>query len=284
MISAHCRPADEEGNAVSRSASAKCRKDPESNQAMLLVRVEGVSLAHPSAAKLRKLKQKEGTMFEGYMLRDDAPEVCPGLTQSKAQGPRFGDDNALDGMPLISSSPSSSLRAVSAGAPDPPRMVESVADHVRGADAVLAGAPRRESARSDNFAVEDAVVYPAGSYDIILVMDAREIKNKRDDDFIRDGLREKNIAVEVRALSIGDTAWIARGRNPSHTGELRECVLDYVVERKRLDDLVSSIRDGRYDEQKVSRRISKRHSKLKSLHFSPASIEQLLPSQHTLHH
>ena len=30
----------------------------------------------------------------------------------------------------------------------------------------------------------------------------------------------------------------------------RELVLDYVVERKRIDDLVASIRDGRYREQK----------------------------------
>ena len=32
-----------------------------------------------------------------------------------------------------------------------------------------------------------------------------------------------------------------------------EAVLDYIVERKRLDDLSKSIIDGRYNEQKVSR-------------------------------
>jgi ERCC4-type nuclease len=30
-----------------------------------------------------------------------------------------------------------------------------------------------------------------------------------------------------------------------------EAVLDYIVERKRLDDLSKSIIDGRYNEQKV---------------------------------
>nr|MBC9702457.1 ERCC4 domain-containing protein [Leuconostoc sp.] len=40
---------------------------------------------------------------------------------------------------------------------------------------------------------------------------------------------------------------------PHLRADERECVLDYVVERKRLDDLCGSIRDGRYDEQKVSR-------------------------------
>ena len=31
----------------------------------------------------------------------------------------------------------------------------------------------------------------------------------------------------------------------------REAVLDYIVERKRMDDLASSITDGRFREQKV---------------------------------
>ena len=34
--------------------------------------------------------------------------------------------------------------------------------------------------------------------------------------------------------------------------ERRELVLDYIVERKRMDDLCSSIKDGRFKEQKVS--------------------------------
>ncbi len=33
-----------------------------------------------------------------------------------------------------------------------------------------------------------------------------------------------------------------------------EAILDYVVERKRLDDLSKSIIDGRYNEQKVNLR------------------------------
>jgi crossover junction endonuclease MUS81 len=33
--------------------------------------------------------------------------------------------------------------------------------------------------------------------------------------------------------------------------ERRELVMDYIVERKRMDDLCSSIKDGRFKEQKV---------------------------------
>ena len=36
-------------------------------------------------------------------------------------------------------------------------------------------------------------------------------------------------------------------------GTEREMVLDYIIERKRMDDLVGSIIDGRFHEQKVRR-------------------------------
>jgi crossover junction endonuclease MUS81 len=54
------------------------------------------------------------------------------------------------------------------------------------------------------------------------------------------------VVAETRQLSIGDALWVARSRrNPSS-----EFCLDFVVERKRLDDLESSIKDARYKQQK----------------------------------
>lgn len=41
--------------------------------------------------------------------------------------------------------------------------------------------------------------------------------------------------------------WVANDKDSK-----LEAVLDYIVERKRLDDLSKSIIDGRYNEQKVS--------------------------------
>lgn len=111
--------------------------------------------------------------------------------------------------------------------------------------------PDLDERRQGNFGMHQALTFHPGTYDIILIMDAREVKNQRDNDLIRDGLKEKGVKVDVRALSIGDMCWIARSKDEKHVGEDKECVLDYVVERKRLDDLCSSIRDGRYDEQKV---------------------------------
>jgi hypothetical protein len=105
----------------------------------------------------------------------------------------------------------------------------------------------------------DALRYDAESYEIVLVMDTREIKNRRDEEAICKGLRDYGIRVDVRALKLGDITWMARlraGVQQRLSGDERECMLDYVVERKRLDDLCSSIRDGRYDDQKVSTSMS----------------------------
>lgn len=58
-------------------------------------------------------------------------------------------------------------------------------------------------------------------------------------------LRAGGTLLEVRRLKVGDFVWICR--NSSN----QELVLPYIIERKRLDDLAQSIKDGRFHEQKV---------------------------------
>ncbi|ODO10868.1 hypothetical protein I350_01467 [Cryptococcus amylolentus CBS 6273] len=99
-----------------------------------------------------------------------------------------------------------------------------------------------------SFTLSDAIVFPPGSFDIILVVDTREVESKTSRDMIWETLQQKGLRVETRALKLGDMCWVAR-RKDGLGGEEDECVLDYVVERKRLDDLVTSIKDGRYTEQ-----------------------------------
>lgn len=60
------------------------------------------------------------------------------------------------------------------------------------------------------------------------------------------GLNEKHVDYEVRRLSVGDFLWICKDTSDAD----HELVLPYVVERKRMDDLASSIKDGRFHEQK----------------------------------
>lgn len=92
--------------------------------------------------------------------------------------------------------------------------------------------------------------YPRGSFEVVLVLDSREIKSRRDRDYMRDMLQQKGVTVDVRSLELGDAIWVAR--QTTDEGPIDELFLDIVLERKRMDDLVSSIKDGRFKEQKVS--------------------------------
>lgn len=47
-------------------------------------------------------------------------------------------------------------------------------------------------------------------------------------------------------MAVGDFLWICRDESKPDV----ELVLPYIVERKRMDDLASSIKDGRFHEQK----------------------------------
>ncbi|XP_055594338.1 crossover junction endonuclease MUS81 [Uranotaenia lowii] len=81
---------------------------------------------------------------------------------------------------------------------------------------------------------------------VILLVDTQEAigKSKSSLDRTLKELDQYRIAYEVRRLSVGDFLWIVRDDNG------REFILPYVVERKRMDDLASSIKDGRFHEQK----------------------------------
>ncbi|KAL9281762.1 putative ERCC4 domain, restriction endonuclease type II [Arabidopsis thaliana] len=68
-------------------------------------------------------------------------------------------------------------------------------------------------------------------YDVILILDDRE-------QFATKGF--------VRRLPVGDCIWLAR-----HKYQQDEYVLDFIVERKNVDDMRSSIMDNRYKDQKL---------------------------------
>lgn len=59
------------------------------------------------------------------------------------------------------------------------------------------------------------------------------------------------VPTDFRKLAVGDYLWICKPRPGSGLNPDNELILPYVVERKRLDDLVQSIKDGRFKEQKV---------------------------------
>ncbi|KAG0005093.1 Crossover junction endonuclease mus81 [Entomortierella chlamydospora] len=88
-----------------------------------------------------------------------------------------------------------------------------------------------------------------GTFEICLVLDIREVRTQTDRDYLGQKLKDRGVNVTKRALDVGDVIWVARLKDPSFDGP-DEIVLDYIVERKRMDDLVYSIKDGRFTEQK----------------------------------
>lgn len=93
-----------------------------------------------------------------------------------------------------------------------------------------------------------------GSFTVHLVLDVREIRAKTDRDYMQEELTKKGIKPIMRSLELGDAQWVAKCHDPELLrrggAEGDEVVLDYIVERKRLDDLIGSIKDGRFHEQK----------------------------------
>lgn len=74
---------------------------------------------------------------------------------------------------------------------------------------------------------------------VVLVVDSREIKSKKCRAFFQNYLEARKVAHETRVLEVGDFLWIRNER-----------ICGVIVERKGGLDFVSSISDGRFDEQK----------------------------------
>ncbi|KAH9496133.1 Crossover junction endonuclease mus81 [Bulinus truncatus] len=91
-----------------------------------------------------------------------------------------------------------------------------------------------------------------GNFEIILCLDNREFYGRNSSKTLLPDLIKCGIHCDLRLLHVGDILWIAREivRPEIDRAEPRELVLNYVIERKRLDDLVKSIVDGRMKDQK----------------------------------
>ncbi|CAL8241325.1 unnamed protein product [Merluccius merluccius] len=90
-----------------------------------------------------------------------------------------------------------------------------------------------------------------GDYDILLCVDFIETTgNHRKQDLVKE-LQRNGVTFDIRKLNVGDFLWVARQKvAPLRAPVAMELVLDYIIERKRMDDLCGSIIDGRFREQK----------------------------------
>lgn len=98
------------------------------------------------------------------------------------------------------------------------------------------------------------ITVASGSFSVHLVLDVREVRAKTDRDYMQEELTKRGVRPIMRSLELGDAQWVAKCHDPEflrcHGAEGDEIVLDHIVERKRLDDLIGSIKDGRFHEQK----------------------------------
>jgi crossover junction endonuclease MUS81 len=113
------------------------------------------------------------------------------------------------------------------------------------------------STTAPSSSVPERYSLPAGSFEIVLLVDTREqssgVEQALRKTAIIAELLKNGISAEMRTLPVGDFVWVAR-RKQSEGGralhDSPELLMDFVIERKRADDLSSSIVDGRFKEQK----------------------------------
>ena len=157
----------------------------------------------------------------------------------------------------------SSPEPPSQSAPTKPRQITRQSDEDLGApvETVISHRERETLSPGNRVAESDLhpstinpILIPPGSFTVELVLDSREVRAKNDRDYIEGEFTKKGLRVSVRPLELGDFVWVAKLKDPEllrrHGEEGDEVMLDWIVERKRLDDLVSSIKDGRFQEQK----------------------------------
>ncbi|XP_045111479.1 crossover junction endonuclease MUS81-like isoform X2 [Portunus trituberculatus] len=102
-----------------------------------------------------------------------------------------------------------------------------------------------------------------GSFEVILCIDNAETSGKSagvqpsNKDIILSELKRNGVKYSIRKLHVGDYLWVCQENQGTLSTDLgvsaketRELVLPVVVERKRMDDLAASIKDGRFREQK----------------------------------
>ena len=117
------------------------------------------------------------------------------------------------------------------------------------------------------FPADETIRMPPESFEIQLVLDTREIRTTTDREYISSELKKLGVSPIIRSLPLGDVLWIAKiksdfvprllAENQGDEEEYNnEIVLEHIMERKRLDDLISSIKDGRFSEQKFRLRKS----------------------------
>jgi crossover junction endonuclease MUS81 len=203
----------------------------------------------------KDLVYEKGRPLRKYSLTEEGWEVAKRIREAAEPGQkvideftsRDKDDDDSDFLEIISSP----------ARPEPCRRPESNVLESSVVDVVPIGDIVSDEMSLPTFS--PITILPS-SFTVQLVLDIREIRAKQDRDYMSEELIKKGVKPIMRALDLGDALWVAKCNDPKMLtqkgAEGDEIVLDWIVERKRLDDLVGSIKDGRFHEQKFRLRKS----------------------------
>jgi crossover junction endonuclease MUS81 len=206
----------------------------------------------------KELVYERGRPLKRYALTDEGWEVAKRIRETAV--PKAGTSDANPSVAATGPSRPAALPTTAAR----PGFAEPIS--LDDDDDDIVPQPRRttefENVVADGAVVPDDAALPSftpirlapGTFTVELLLDNREIRAKTDRDYMQEELAKRGIKPIVRALELGDALWVARCKQPGwlarQGAEGDEVVLDWVVERKRLDDLIGSLRDGRFHEQK----------------------------------
>jgi len=205
---------------------------------------------------MKTLAQKElvyerGRPTKRYALTDEGWEVANRIRETTLGAP------AVEGASRSTAAPPVVLDLDEDGGDDGARAPPASSHKSEYADVI----------KTDNSAGGDAAVpsftpirLAPGLFTVELVLDVREVRAKTDRDYMQQELTKRGVKPIMRSLELGDAVWVAKCKEPGWLercgAEGEEVVLDWILERKRLDDLITSIKDGRFHEQKFRLRRS----------------------------
>ncbi|KXS10082.1 hypothetical protein M427DRAFT_63018 [Gonapodya prolifera JEL478] len=252
------------------------------NQVLFKICYHRSHASHPTALTVQRrsiVPDAEGLLY-GYFADGHAPEVAGGIELAALPiGPAPGVASSAPArrpVPLVSCAPTGLTRQSSTTLTTPPSASAGLSSQsmsstttvrasssggvgsgrttIPSADRVLQPAPYRPAVQTPRTWTGPAHVILAGTYDVYCVVDLREIRSKghgaADRQYLQDGLARVGVKVETKVLHVGDVMWVAKKKGMMTGDDTDDVVLDYIVERKTVDDLIASIKDGRFKEQK----------------------------------
>ncbi|KAJ3282079.1 Crossover junction endonuclease mus81 [Borealophlyctis nickersoniae] len=224
-----CRPTSSKDNAM---------VDIFGNSVGYKIEFSQLKQSHPTALRVVNRTILENGLIQGYLLDEDAPETAPGIGTSNSESK------------LAHAPASAPLKRSKTGLERRPMKPDDLSGTEQRAPSIAPALPSlvTTTPTCDAF-TGPPVCFRAGTFDVYLLLDNREVRGQSDRSFLQTQFERKNVKILTRALELGDFIWVAKQKH-KNPGDCQEIVLDFIVERKIMDDLTASLKDGRYKEQK----------------------------------